>query len=176
MCIRDSIERSQRRVVIQYPKRQVGNKIYQGDTSFLPLKLNTSGVIPPIFASSLLLLPTTVLSFLGSGPTGPNTPAWVSGAQEFLRQAAAQMGHGKPLFLFLYAALIVFFAIFYTSIVFNTEETADNLRKYGGFLPGIRPGAKTAEYLDKVLTRLTVIGASFLVIVCVVPELSLIHI
>lgn len=165
------IERSQRRVVIQYPKRQVGNKIYQGDTSFLPLKLNTSGVIPPIFASSLLLLPTTVLSFLGSGPTGPNTPAWVSGAQEFLRQAAAQMGHGKPLFLFLYAALIVFFAIFYTSIVFNTEETADNLRKYGGFLPGIRPGAKTAEYLDKVLTRLTVIGASFLVIVCVVPEI-----
>lgn len=165
------IERSQRRVVIQYPKRQVGNKIYQGDTSFLPLKLNTSGVIPPIFASSLLLLPTTVLSFLGNGATGPNTPAWVSGAQEFLRQAAAQMGHGKPLFLFLYAALIVFFAIFYTSIVFNTEETADNLRKYGGFLPGIRPGAKTAEYLDKVLTRLTVIGASFLVIVCVVPEI-----
>ena len=108
---------------------------------------------------------------MGSGPTGPNTPAWVSGAQEFLRQAAAQMGHGKPLFLFLYAALIVFFAIFYTSIVFNTEETADNLRKYGGFLPGIRPGAKTAEYLDKVLTRLTVIGASFLVIVCVVPEI-----
>ena len=165
------IERSQRRVVIQYPKRQVGNKIYQGDTSFLPLKLNTSGVIPPIFASSLLLLPTTVLSFLGSGATGPNTPAWVSGAQEFLRQAAAAMGHGKPLFLILYAALIVFFAIFYTSIVFNTEETADNLRKYGGFLPGIRPGAKTAEYLDKVLTRLTVIGASFLVIVCVVPEI-----
>lgn len=165
------IERSQRRVVIQYPKRQVGNKIYQGDTSFLPLKLNTSGVIPPIFASSLLLLPTTVLSFLGNGATGPNTPAWVSGAQEFLRQAAAQMGHGKPLFLFLYAALIVFFAIFYTSIVFNTEETADNLRKYGGFLPGIRPGAKTAEYLDKVLTRLTVIGATFLVIVCVVPEI-----
>lgn len=165
------IERSQRRVVIQYPKRQVGNKIYQGDTSFLPLKLNTSGVIPPIFASSLLLLPATVLSFLGSSTTGENAPQWVLMAQEGLRNAAAAMGHGKPAFLILYALLIVFFAIFYTSIVFNTEETADNLRKYGGFLPGIRPGKKTEEYLDKVLTRLTVIGAAFLVIVCVVPEI-----
>lgn len=165
------IERSQRRIVIQYPKRQVGNKIYQGDTSFLPLKLNTSGVIPPIFASSLLLLPATILSFLGNGATGPDTPQWVSVIQEGLRQASAMMGHGQPLFLLLYALMIVFFAIFYTSIVFNTEETADNLRKYGGFLPGIRPGAKTAEYLDKVLTRLTVIGAGFLVIVCCVPEI-----
>jgi preprotein translocase subunit SecY len=165
------IERSQRRIVIQYPKRQVGNKIYQGDTSFLPLKLNTAGVIPPIFASSLLLLPTTILSFLGNGVTGPNTPAFVVTAQEWLRTAAAAMGHGQPLFLLFYAAFIVFFAIFYTSIVFNTEETADNLRKYGGFLPGIRPGAKTSEYLDKVLTRLTVIGAAFLVIICCVPEI-----
>ena len=165
------IERSQRRIVIQYPKRQVGNKIYQGDTSFLPLKLNTSGVIPPIFASSLLLLPATILGFLGNGPIPENAPEWLRIGKESLSALAAQMGHGKPLFLILYAALIVFFTIFYTSIVFNTEETADNLRKYGGFLPGIRPGAKTAEYLDKVLTRLTVIGAVYLVIVCVFPEI-----
>lgn len=165
------IERSQRRIVIQYPKRQVGNKVYQGDTSFLPLKLNTSGVIPPIFASSLLLMPATILSFLGTGNLGADAPQWVQTGQEYLRLAAAQMGQGKPLFLVSYALLIVFFAIFYTSIVFNTEETADNLRKHGGFLPGIRPGAKTAEYLDKVLTRLTVIGAGFLVIICVVPEI-----
>lgn len=165
------IERSQRRIVIQYPKRQVGNKIYQGDTSFLPLKVNTSGVIPPIFASSLLLLPATFLSFLGATKLADNAPQWQSILLEGLRNGAAAMGHGKPLFMILYALLIVFFAMFYTSIVFNTEETADNLRKHGGFLPGIRPGAKTAEYLDKVLTRLTILGSAFLVIVCVVPEI-----
>lgn len=164
------IERSQRRIVIQYPKRQVGNKIYQGDTSFLPLKINTAGVIPPIFASSLLLLPATVLSFLGTSNVDPNSPQWLVMVQNGLREAAAQMGHGKPLFLISYALLIFFFTLMYTSIVFNTEETADNLRKNGGFLPGIRPGQKTTDYLDKVLTRLTVIGAAFLVIICVVPE------
>lgn len=164
-------ERSQRRIVIQYPKRQVGGKLYQGDTSFLPLKLNTSGVIPPIFASSLLLLPTTVLSFLGKSPLKEGAPAWMKTGQEWLQMAAAQMGHGKPLFLIMYALLIVFFAMFYTSIVFNTQETAENLRKYGGFLPNIRPGAKTEEYLDKVLTRLTVLGAGFLLIICIVPEI-----
>ena len=165
------VERSQRRIVIQYPKRQVGNKVYQGDTSFLPLKINTSGVIPPIFASSLLLLPATVLSFLGSSANSETTPEWVKTGKVLLQEAAGQMSHGKPLFLILFAVLIVFFAIFYTSIVFNTEETADNLRKHGGFLPGIRPGARTEEYLDKVLTRLTILGAGFLVIICVFPEI-----
>lgn len=165
------VERSQRRIVIQYPKRQVGNKVYQGDTSFLPLKINTSGVIPPIFASSLLLLPATVLSFLGNSANTESTPEWIKASKTVLQEAAAQMSHGKPLFLILFAALIIFFTIFYTSIVFNTEDTAENLRKHGGFLPGIRPGAKTEEYLDKVLSRLTILGAGFLVIVCVVPEI-----
>ena len=165
------IERSQRRIVIQYPKRQVGNKIYQGDTSFLPLKINTAGVIPPIFASSLLLLPATFLSFVGSGPNAAGTPEWIVTAKQWLTTASNAMGHGQPAFLITYALLIVFFTILYTSIIFNTEETADNLRKYGGFLPGIRPGAKTAEYLDKVLSRLTILGAIYLVIICVLPEI-----
>jgi preprotein translocase subunit SecY len=152
------IERAQRRLLVQYPKRQMGNRMFQGDASHLPLKLNASGVIPPIFASSLLLLPITVASFAQAGP-------------EWLNSIVAALGRGQPLYLAVYVALIVFFAFFYTSIVLNPQETADNLRKYGGFLPGIRPGAKTAEYIDYVLTRITVIGAIYLSAVCVLPEI-----
>ncbi len=152
------VERSQRRLLIQYPKRQQGNRMFQGESSFLPLKINTSGVIPPIFASSLLLLPATFTSFASE-----NSPEWI-------QAIAASIGYGQPLHMALYALGIIFFCFFYTSIVFNPEETADNLRKYGGFLPGIRPGRKTAEYLDYVLTRLTVIGAAYLTIVCLLPE------
>ncbi len=152
------IERAQRRLLIQYPKRQVGNKMFQGDSSHLPLKLNSSGVIPPIFASSLLLLPITAAQFTsGQGP-------------EWLNTVVAMLGRGQPLHLLVFVALIVFFAFFYTAIVFNPQETADNLRKYGGFLPGIRPGQKTAEYIDYVLTRITVVGAIYLAAVCVLPE------
>ncbi|GIU67957.1 preprotein translocase subunit SecY [Candidatus Phycosocius spiralis] len=165
------VERSQRRIVVQYPKRQIGNKMSMGEQSFLPLKINTSGVIPPIFASSLLLLPATAAGFLASGQLPDNAPDWRVILQEGVRATAALLGHGKPLFISLFGALIVFFCFFYTSIVFNTEETADNLRKHGGFLPGIRPGAKTAEYLDLVMSRLTLIGAVYLVIVCLVPEI-----
>ena len=160
------IERSQRRLVVQYPKRQQGNRMFMGESSFLPLKINSSGVIPPIFASSLLMLPTTLASF-GSMASGSNTSWWAQTLNDL--KAALQYGH--PLHLALYAALIIFFCFFYTSIVFNPEETADNLRKYGGFLPGIRPGKKTAEYLDFVLTRLTVIGAAYITIVCLLPEI-----
>jgi len=154
------IERAQRRLLVQYPKRQMGNRMFQGDASHLPLKLNASGVIPPIFASSLLLLPMTVAGFAQSGTD------W-----EWLRAIVAALGRGQPLYLATYVALIVFFAFFYTSIVLNPQETADNLRKYGGFLPGIRPGAKTAAYIDYVLTRITVVGAIYLAAVCVLPEL-----
>ncbi len=155
------IERSQRRLVVQYPKRQQGNRMFMGESSFLPLKINTAGVIPPIFASSLLMLPTTVIGFMGMGT---NAPEWVSQLQGFI-------GYGQPGHMILYALGIIFFCFFYTSIVFNPEETADNLRKYGGFLPGIRPGKKTAEYLDYVLTRLTVIGAAYITAVCLLPEI-----
>jgi preprotein translocase subunit SecY len=156
------MERSQRRLLVQYPKRQVGNRMFGGDTSFLPLKINTSGVIPPIFASSLLLLPATVLGFAATA----NLPDWL----QWLPLAVGQLQHGRPLFMVLYGALIVFFCFFYTSVVFNPEDTAENLRKYGGFLPGIRPGKRTAEYLDYVLTRLTVIGAAYIAAVCLIPE------
>ena len=153
------MERAQRRLLIQYPKRQVGNRMFEGQSSHLPLKLNTSGVIPPIFASSLLLLPTTVASFnVGQGPE------WVS-------IITTQLSHGRPLFLFLYIALIIFFAFFYTAIVFNPTETAENLKKHGGFIPGIRPGERTADYIDYVLTRITVVGAGYLAIVCLIPEI-----
>jgi len=153
------MERAQRRLLIQYPKRQVGNRMFEGQSSHLPLKLNTSGVIPPIFASSLLLLPTTVANFnAGQGP-------------EWLAIVTTQLGHGRPLFLILYIALIVFFAFFYTAIVFNPTETADNLKKHGGFVPGIRPGERTAEYIDHVLSRITVVGAGYLAIVCLIPEM-----
>jgi preprotein translocase subunit SecY len=152
------VERAQRRLLIQYPKRQVGNKMFQGESSHMPLKLNTAGVIPPIFASSLLLLPITVANFSkGQGP-------------DWLNTLTAMLGHGQPLFLVLYAILIIFFAFFYTSIMFNPVETADNLKKYGGFIPGIRPGERTAEYIDYVLTRITVIGALYLTLVCLLPE------
>ena len=152
-------ERAQRRLLIQYPKRQVGMQITQGESSHLPLKLNTAGVIPPIFASSLLLLPLTVANFsAGKGP-------------EWFNSIVALLGHGKPLFLFLYAALIVFFCFFYTSIMFNPKETADNLKKSGGFILGIRPGEQTAEYLDRILTRITVIGAAYIVVICLIPEM-----
>ena len=148
------MERAQRRLLIQYPKRQVGNRMFEGQSSHLPLKLNTSGVIPPIFASSLLLLPTTVANFnAGQGP-------------DWFVTITTQLGHGRPLFLILYVALIIFFAFFYTAIVFNPTETAENLKKHGGFIPGIRPGERTAEYIDYVLSRITVIGAGYLALVC----------
>lgn len=154
------MERAQRRLLISYPKRQVGNRVYEGQTSFLPLKLNTSGVIPPIFASSLLLLPTTIAGFSAQvDPSG------------FLGTVSAYLGHGRPLYMVSYAALIVFFAFFYTAIVFNPTETAENLKKQNGFIPGIRPGERTAEFIDKVLTRITVIGAAYLVVICLLPEL-----
>jgi preprotein translocase subunit SecY len=159
------MERSQRRLLVQYPKRQVGNRMFGGDTSFLPLKINTSGVIPPIFASSLLLLPTTVMGFAVNG-NGANLPGWL----QWLPGLTGQLQHGRPLFMLLYGALIIFFCFFYTSVVFNPDDTAENLRKYGGFMPGIRPGKRTAEYLDFVLTRLTVIGAAYITLVCLLPE------
>ena len=152
-------ERAQRRLLIQYPKRQVGNRMFQGDTSHLPLKLNTSGVIPPIFASSLLLLPATVAGF--SQSTG--LPGWASAV-------LAALGHGQPLYMALYGAMIIFFAFFYTAIVFNPKDTADQLKKHSGFIPGYRPGERTAEYIDYVLTRITVIGALYLVVICMIPE------
>ncbi len=154
------IERAQRRVLIQYPKRQVGNRMTQGDASHLPLKLNSSGVIPPIFASSLLLLPITIAQYSSSTGGGP----------EWLNAVVAALGQGKPLHMLAYALLIIFFAFFYTAVVFNPKDTADNLRKHGGFIPGVRPGERTAEYLDNILTRITVVGALYLAAVCVLPE------
>jgi preprotein translocase subunit SecY len=156
------MERSQLRLLVQYPKRQQGNRMIGGETSFLPLKINTSGVIPPIFASSLLLLPATAMGFMATADL-PESLQWLPGV-------VGQLTHGQPLFMVLYGALIIFFCFFYTSVVFNPEDTAENLRKYGGFLPGIRPGRRTAEYLDYVLTRLTVIGAAYITIVCLLPE------
>ncbi|MCC7268925.1 MAG: preprotein translocase subunit SecY [Caulobacteraceae bacterium] len=156
------MERAQRRLLIVYPKRQMGNRMFGGDTSFLPLKVNTSGVIPPIFASSLLLLPATVMGFLATA----NLPEWA----QWLPTVVGSLQHGQPLFMVFYGGLIIFFTFFYTSIVFNPDETAENLRKYVGNLPGIRPGKRTAEYLDYVLTRLTVIGAAYITAVCLLPE------
>ena len=153
------MERAQRRIPIQYPKRQVGNRMFQGDASHLPLKLNTAGVIPPIFASSLLLLPLTVAQFMGQ-----------EGGPEWLLSVTTALQHGAPLYMALYAAGIIFFCFFYTAVVFNPDETAENLKKQGGFVPGIRPGEKTSQYLDFVLTRITVIGAAYLTLVCLLPE------
>ncbi len=153
------IERAQRRILVQYPKRQVGARMFGGESTHLPLKLNTAGVIPPIFASSLLLLPVTVASFSAQG--GP----------EWLTTVTALLGRGQPLYMLLYLSGIVFFCFFYTAIVFNPSDTADNLKKYGGFISGIRPGARTAEYLDYVLTRLTTVGAAYLGVVCLLPEI-----
>ncbi|MDA0220110.1 MAG: preprotein translocase subunit SecY [Proteobacteria bacterium] len=152
------MERAQRRLIVQYPKRQVGNKMFGGESSHLPLKLNTAGVIPPIFASSILLMPATLASFNASGG-----PVWLQDVQIWL-------GHGQPLYMALFASAIIFFCFFYTAVVFNPVDTADNLKKHGGFIPGIRPGKNTADYLDYVLTRITVIGAIYLTLVCLIPE------
>ncbi|MFP3943439.1 MAG: preprotein translocase subunit SecY [Alphaproteobacteria bacterium] len=152
------MERAQRRLLVQYPKRQKGNRMFGGETSHLPLKLNTAGVIPPIFASSLLLLPLTAAGFQGQG-----APGW-------LTQITTFFGPGTLPYMIVYAAMIIFFCFFYTAIVFNPNDTADNLKKYGGFIPGIRPGKRTAEYLDYVLTRITTVGALYLAAVCLLPE------
>ena len=152
------IERAQRRIPVQYPKRQVGNRMFGGDSTHIPLKINTSGVIPPIFASSILLIPATLAGFAS------DAPGWV-------QTIAAQLAHGQPLYMLMYAGMIVFFAYFYTAVVFNPEETADNLKKYGGFIPGIRPGSNTADYFDRILTRLTTVGGVYLVVICLLPEI-----
>jgi preprotein translocase subunit SecY len=154
------VERAQRRIIVQYPKRQVGNKMFGGESSHLPLKINTSGVIPLIFASSILLMPITLISITAS-----------TDSSGIMSEIAAWLGRGSPTYLALYAALIAFFAFFYTAVVFNPVETADNLKKYGGFVPGIRPGKNTADYLDHVLTRLTVLGAIYLIAVAILPEI-----
>ena len=153
------IERGQRRITVNYAKRQIGNKIYGGQSSYLPLKMNMSGVIPPIFASSLILFPATLAGWFTSG----DSTRWI-------RDLAAALSPGQPLYTLLYAVLIVFFAYFYTALVFNPKETAENLKKSGAFIPGIRPGDQTARYIDRVLLRLTLGGAVYLVFVCLVPE------
>jgi preprotein translocase subunit SecY len=153
-----AFERAHRKVVIEYPKRQIGNKIYGGDASHMPLKLNTAGVIPPLFATSLLLFPVTISEFSGK-------------SSAFFSTVIQYLGHGKPLFIVLYVFLIVFFSFFYTSIVFNSEETANNLKKHGAYVLGYRPGQNTAEYFDYLLARLTVIGSAYLSFICIVPEL-----
>ena len=155
------IERSVRKILVQYPKRQHGNKVFGGDQSFLPLKINVPGVIPPIFASSLLLMPVSIINLTGGQ----------AGGADWLGALNAMLGRGQPLYLLIYVSMIVFFAFFYTAIVFNPEDTAENLRKYGGYIPGIRPGKSTADYLDFVLTRLTVLGAAYLSAICILPEL-----
>ncbi len=151
------VERAQRRILIQYPKRQMGNKMFGGEASYLPLKVNTAGVIPAIFASALLLLPITLSNFSTS-------------TDSFLFSITSLLGQGKPLYMIFYAAGIIFFSFFYTSIIFNPEETSDNLKKNGGFVPGIRPGEKTSEFIESLLTKLTVIGSTYLVIICLLPE------
>ncbi|AFC73354.1 preprotein translocase subunit SecY [Rickettsia montanensis] len=151
-------EKAQRKLLVQYPKRQVGNKIYGGEATHMPLKLNTSGVIPPIFASSILLFPATLANFSNSN-------------SETMGMLTYYLGHGKPVYILLYIALIMFFSFFYTAIVFNSEETANNLRKYGAYIPGKRPGKNTSDYFDYILTRLTVIGGIYLSVICVIPEL-----
>jgi len=151
-------ERAQRRLPIQYPKRQIGNRMFQGDSSHLPLKLNASGVIPPIFASTLLFLPATLQQFIGT-------------SSDQMSQILALLGPGQPIHILFYVALIVFFSFFYTPIVIPPQETADNLKKYGGFIPGYRPGPRTAQYIEYVLTRITVIGAAYVSVVCILPEI-----
>ena len=153
------VERGQRKITVNYAKRQVGNKIYGGQSSFLPLKLNMSGVIPPIFASSLILFPATLASWFTTGD-----------ATRWIRDLAAALSPGQPLYMFLYASLIIFFCFFYTALVFNSKETADNLKKSGAFVPGIRPGEQTGRYIDRILMRLTLAGAIYITFVCLVPE------
>ncbi|NHN83549.1 preprotein translocase subunit SecY [Acetobacter musti] len=154
------MEQAQRRVVIQYPKRQMGNRMFGGESTHMPLKVNTAGVIPPIFASSVLLIPVTISGFMA----GKGMPGWLS----FLGQ---QLGQGQPLYMLMYAAMIIFFSYFYAAVTFNPDETADNLRKQSGFIPGIKPGAATSAYFDRILTRLTTIGALYLVVVCLLPQI-----
>ena len=158
------MERAQRRILIQYPKRQTARGQIQQERSHLPLKVNTANVIPPIFASSLLLMPLTIAQFAGNRTAGES--AW----GDFVITITTALQHGAPLYMFLYGAGIVFFTFFYTSVVFNPEETAENLKKHGGFIPGIRPGKRTEEYLDYVLTRVTVVGAAYLTLTCLIPE------
>lgn len=158
------MEQAQRKVIIQYPKRQVGQRQYGGESTHMPLKVNTAGVIPPIFASSVLLIPVTIAGFLNS----ESTPKWLA----FLGQ---EFGQGRALYMIFYAAMIVFFSYFYAAVTFNPQETADNLRKQGGFIPGIRPGANTAVYFDRILTRLTTIGAAYMVVVCLIPQILISH-
>jgi preprotein translocase subunit SecY len=153
------MERAQRRVLIQYPKRQVGQRMFGGDSTHIPLKVNTAGVIPPIFASSILLVPATIAGF--SGNNGSSWVGWIG----------QRLAHGEPLYMAAYAGMIIFFSYFYTAVVFNPEETADNLKKYGGFIPGVRPGSNTAAYFDTILAKLTTVGALYLCVVCLLPEI-----
>jgi len=153
------VERGQRKILVNYAKRQVGNKVYGGQSSHLPLKLNMSGVIPPIFASSIILLPTTLVSWFATG----DSMRWLKDAADMLRP-------GQPIYVLLYSAAIVFFCFFYTALVFNSRETADNLKKSGAFIPGIRPGDQTARHIDKILSRLTLAGAVYITGVCLLPE------
>ena len=153
------VERGQRKILVNYAKRQVGNRIYAGQASHLPLKLNMSGVIPPIFASSIILFPATITSWFSSGEQ-----------MRWLKDIAGTLTPGQPIYVMLYAAAIVFFCFFYTALVFNSKETADNLKKSGAFVPGIRPGEQTAKYIDKILMRLTLTGAIYVTLVCLLPE------
>ena len=158
------MERAQRRITVNYAKRQQGRKLYAGQTSHLPFKINMSGVIPPIFASSLILFPATIASWFGT-----------SQAVSWLQRVAASLSPGQPIYILMYAALIIFFCFFYTALVFNSKETADNLKRSGAFIPGIRPGQQTAEYIDKVLTRLTFWGAMYITGVCLLPEFMILR-
>jgi len=158
------VERGQRRIIINYPKRQQGRKMYAGQNSFLPLKLNMAGVIPPIFASSIILFPATVAGWFG------NTEGLY-----WLRDVATMLSPGQPVYVMLYATAIIFFCFFYTALVFNSKETAENLKKSGAFLPGIRPGIQTSAYIDKVMTRLTLIGAFYITLVCLLPEFLIVY-
>jgi preprotein translocase subunit SecY len=153
------VERGQRKILVNYARRQVGNKVYGGQSSHLPLKLNMAGVIPPIFASSIILLPATIVSWFSSGES-----------MRWLKDIASELSPGKPVYVMLYAAAIIFFCFFYTALVFNSRETAENLKKSGAFVPGIRPGDQTAKFIDKILLRLTAVGAAYITIVCLVPE------
>ena len=157
------VERGQRKILVNYAKRQVGNKVYGGQSSHLPLKLNMSGVIPPIFASSIILLPATIVGWFATG----QDDSWFTRA---LKDASAALSPGQPVYVLLYAAMIVFFCFFYTALVFNSRETADNLKKSGAFIPGIRPGDQTARHIDKILSRLTLVGAAYITLVCLLPE------
>jgi len=157
------VERGQRKILVNYAKRQVGNKVYGGQSSHLPLKLNMSGVIPPIFASSIILLPATVVGWIATGQSE-------SAVMRALKDISSAVSPGQPIYVMLYAAMIVFFCFFYTALVFNSRETADNLKKSGAFIPGIRPGEQTAKHIDKILARLTLAGAVYITLVCLLPE------